>query len=85
MAIIEPHYPKARKRRRSYKLMVMLRIHVVQQWFGYSDSGMEEALHEVPLLRKLLNWMWEWTRCWTRAPYSTFATLGKAWINSKAV
>ena len=24
----------------------MLRIHLLQQWFGYSDPGMEEALHE---------------------------------------
>jgi IS5 family transposase len=30
----------------------MLRIHFMQQWFGYSDLGMEEALHEVPLLRR---------------------------------
>jgi IS5 family transposase len=30
----------------------MLRIHFMQQWFGYSDAAMEEALHEVPLLRR---------------------------------
>jgi IS5 family transposase len=29
----------------------MLRIHLMQQWFGYSDPAMEEALHDVPLLR----------------------------------
>ena len=28
----------------------MLRIHFLQQWFGYSDPGMEEALYEIPLL-----------------------------------
>jgi IS5 family transposase len=29
----------------------MLRIHVMQQWFGYSDPAMEEALHDMPILR----------------------------------
>ena len=24
----------------------------MQQWFGYSDPAMEEALHEIPLLRQ---------------------------------
>jgi IS5 family transposase len=28
----------------------MLRIHLLQQWFGYSDPAMEEALHDMPLL-----------------------------------
>ena len=28
----------------------MLRIHFMQ-WFGYSDSAMGEALHDVPLMR----------------------------------
>ena len=32
----------------------MLRIHFLQQWFGYSDPGMEEALYEVPLLRQFV-------------------------------
>jgi len=25
---------------------------MMQQWFGYSDPGMEEALHDVPMLRE---------------------------------
>jgi len=29
----------------------MLRIHLMQHWFGYSDPAMEEALHDIPLLR----------------------------------
>ena len=33
-------------------LGTMLRIHFMQQWFGYSDPAMEEALHDVPLLRR---------------------------------
>lgn len=49
---IEPHYPKAGRGRRPYPLSAMLRIHLMQQWFGYSDPGMEEALHDVPMLRE---------------------------------
>jgi IS5 family transposase len=51
LAVIEPHYPKAGNGRRPYELSTMLRIHFMQQWFGYSDAAMEEALHDVPLLR----------------------------------
>src|SRR5512137_1722768 len=48
---IAPHYPTAGRGRRPFPLSTMLRIHLMQQWFGYSDPAMEEALHEVPLLR----------------------------------
>jgi IS5 family transposase len=27
----------------------MLRIHLLQQFFGHSDHAMEEALHDIPL------------------------------------
>ncbi len=50
--VIEPHYPRAGNGRQPYALSTMLRIHFMQQWFGYSDAAMEEALHEVPLLRR---------------------------------
>lgn len=33
-------------------LGTMLRKHFMQQWFGYSDPAIEEALHDVPLLRR---------------------------------
>ena len=48
---IAPHYPKAGRGRRPFELETMLRIHLMQQWFGYSDPAMEEALHDMPLLR----------------------------------
>ena len=51
LSVVEPHYPKAGNGRRPYELATMLRIHFMQQWFGYSDAAMEEALHDVPLLR----------------------------------
>ena len=49
---IAPHYPVAGLGRKPFELEVMLRIHMMQQWFGYSDPGMEEALHDVPMLRE---------------------------------
>jgi len=50
--LIEPHYPKKGNGRPPMPLSTMLRIHFLQQWFGYSDPAMEEALHDVPLLRR---------------------------------
>lgn len=35
----------------------MLRTHFLQQWYAYSDPGMEEALCEVPLLRRFACWL----------------------------
>jgi IS5 family transposase len=51
-ALIEPHYPKGKTGRPPMGLVVMLRVHLLQQWFGLSDPAMEEALHDVPLYRE---------------------------------
>ena len=50
-ALIEPHYPKAGGGRRPYPLSSMLRTHLMQNWFGFSDPAMEEALYEITPLR----------------------------------
>lgn len=52
LVLIEPLYPKAGNGRRPYPLKTMLRIHLMQNWFGYSDPAMEEALYEVAPLRR---------------------------------
>ena len=52
IALIEPHYPKGEGGRPAYPLMAMLRIHLMQNWFGYSDPAMEEALYETTILRQ---------------------------------
>lgn len=52
LALIEPAYPKAGNGRRPYPMGTMLRIHLMQNWFGYSDPAMEEALYEVAPLRR---------------------------------
>jgi IS5 family transposase len=51
-ALIAPHYPVAGNGRKPYPLGTMLRVHFLQHWYGYSDPGMEEALHDIPLLRR---------------------------------
>ena len=51
-ALIEPHYPKGKTGRPPMGIDVMLRVHLLQQWFGLSDPAMEEALHDVPLYRE---------------------------------
>ncbi|MBD1193442.1 IS5 family transposase [Vulcanococcus sp. Clear-D1] len=52
--LIEPHYPKANKKggRPPYPLATMLTIHLLQQWYSLSDPAMEEALIEVPTMRR---------------------------------
>jgi IS5 family transposase len=51
LALIEPHYPKAGRGRHPYPIATMLRIHLMQNWFGLSDPGMEEALYEITPMR----------------------------------
>ena len=54
VALIEPIYPKSGKKggRPPYPLATMLRIHLLQQWYSLSDPAMEEALIEVPTMRR---------------------------------
>jgi len=52
VAVVEPHYPRARTGRPPFAIETMLRIHYLQQWFSLSDPAMEEALHDMPLFRE---------------------------------
>ena len=46
-AMIQPHYHRSGHRgRQPYPLQTMLRVYFMQNWFGYSDPAMEEALYE---------------------------------------
>ena len=51
-ARIEPHYPKAGNGRRPIGLERMVRIYFLQQWYGLSDPGMEEALYDMESVRR---------------------------------
>jgi IS5 family transposase len=52
--LIGPHHPKAGSKggRPAYPLETMLRIHLMQQWYNLSDPAMEDALIEVPTMRR---------------------------------
>ena len=52
--LIEPYYPKSSSKggRPAYPLATMLRIHLMQQWYSLSDPAMEDALIEVPTMRR---------------------------------
>jgi IS5 family transposase len=51
LKLVEPFYPVAGRGRRPYPLESILRVHVMQNWFTYSDPAMEEALYEIASLR----------------------------------
>ena len=53
LAAVEAAQPKmtAKGGRPAFPASIMLRIHFMQQWFALSDPGMEEALHDIPVLR----------------------------------
>ena len=51
LALITPHSPAAKTGRPPFELAMMLRIHCLQQWFGLSDLGAEEALFETSFYR----------------------------------
>jgi len=54
LALIEPQYPKAGSGRRPMPLEQMVRIYFVQQWYGLSDPGMEEALYDIESVRRFV-------------------------------
>ena len=51
LRLIEPLYPIAGRGRHPYPLQTMLRVHLMQNWFGLSDPAMEEALYEITPMR----------------------------------
>ena len=52
LALIAPHAPTGKTGRPPFPPEVMLRIHLLQQFFGHSDPAMEEALHDIPLYQE---------------------------------
>ena len=52
LALIAPHAPAGKTGRPPFPTEVMLRIHLLQQFFGHSDPALEEALHDIPLYRE---------------------------------
>ena len=52
LKVIEPFYPVAGRGRHPYPVATMLRVHLMQNWFGLSDPAMEEALYEISSMRQ---------------------------------
>jgi IS5 family transposase len=54
LELIKPYYHKTSSKggRPPYPLATMLRIHLLQQWYDLSDPAMEDALIEVPTMRR---------------------------------
>jgi IS5 family transposase len=54
-ALIEPKYPKAgRVGRQPVGVSRMLRMYFLQQWFGLSDEGLEDAIYDSQAMRGFL-------------------------------
>jgi IS5 family transposase len=51
LSIIEPYYPKGKRGRPPIGLARMLRGYLVQQWYGLSDEGVEDAITDSQALR----------------------------------
>ena len=52
LSLIAPHAPAGKTGRPPFATEVMLRIHLLQQFFGHSDPAMEESLHDIPLYQE---------------------------------
>lgn len=53
LAVIAPYYPKTGQRGgQSKRLEAMLRIYLLQQWYGLSAPGMEDALYEIESMHR---------------------------------
>ena len=53
--LLEPilaKYPKSRKGRPPVPARVMLRIYLMQHWYGLSDRAMEDSLYDVESMRR---------------------------------
>ena len=57
--LVAPYAPEGKKGRPPFPVQTMLRLHFMQQWFTLSDPAMEEALHDVPLLREFAGLGWD--------------------------
>ena len=53
VTLVAPFAPEGRRGRPPFAVETMLRLHFMQQWFGLSDPAMEEALHDVPVYRRV--------------------------------
>ena len=51
VALVTPHAPAGLTGRPRHPILMLLRIHFLQQWFSLSDEAVEDALHDVQVYR----------------------------------
>ena len=51
VARIAPFAPAGTTGRPPYPVLLLLRVHFLQQWFSLADEAVEEALHDIPVYR----------------------------------
>src|SRR5687768_1403227 len=51
VALIEPFYPAGQRGRPPMGIERMLRIYFLQQWYGLSDEGVEDAIYDIQSMR----------------------------------
>ena len=58
VALITPYAREGRRGRPPWAVETMLRVHLMEQWSTLSDPAMEDALHDMSLVREFagLNW-----------------------------
>ena len=54
VGVIEPYYPKGKRGRPPIGLERMLRVYFIQQWYGLSDEGVEDAITDSQALRRFV-------------------------------
>ena len=54
LEVLEPYYPKGKRGRPPIGLERMLRVYFIQQWYGLSDEGVEDALTDSQALRNFV-------------------------------
>ena len=51
---LTPYYPKGKRGRPPIGLERMLRVYFIQQWYGLSDEGVEDAITDSQALRNFV-------------------------------
>jgi IS5 family transposase len=54
LGALEPHYPNGKRGRPPVGLERMLRLYFVQQWYGLSDEGLEDAVSDSAAIRNFV-------------------------------
>ena len=52
---IRPFYPSGKRGRRPKNIETMLRMYLMQQWFGLSDAALEDAIYDSHAMRNFMH------------------------------